>query len=274
MPTHRVMRVVRPAFGAEVSQFFSTHPPVMSFFPQRGILCTFTAIPIAAMGRNSTSTLAKGGYSKRYKPPAVGRRPNAPRWTPAGAMAARRALELASCQPPAQFLRRAAVDHALRSKWRACIRKVPVEEYDRAMARRIVFSHLDDMAARPEAADASLQRMLRALRARTAAKRCVHVSPALPLCEYLSCSLRELQVAAKQQPGDRCRDTLRSSKLLSRLAEWRLQPGTMGALVPEQARSQSSRSVTARSPSRRISGSGIYRCIGVCSGRSGVRPLL
>ena len=238
MPTHRVMRVVRPAFGAEVSQFFSTHPPVMSFFPQRGILCTFTAIPIAAMGRNSTSTLAKGGYSKRYKPPAAGRRPNAPRWTPAGAMAARRALELASCQPPAQFLRRAAVDHALRSKWRACIRKVPVEEYDRAMARRIVFSHLDEMAAEPEAAEASVQRMLRALRARTAAMRCVHVAPALPRCEQLCVSLQELQAVGKQQPGDRCRDTSKSFKLLARLSQWRLQPGTIGALVPERARSR------------------------------------
>ena len=238
MPTHRVMQVVRPAFGAEVSQFLSTHPPVMSFFPQRGILCTFTAIPIAAMGRNSTSTLAKGGYSKRYKPPAVGRRPNPPRWTPAGAMAARRALELASCQPPAQFLRRAAVDHALRSKWRACIRKVPVEEYDRAMARRIVFSHLDDMAAKPEAAEASLQRMLRALRARAAAMRCVHVLPELPRCERLCASLRELQVAGKQRPGDRCRDTLKSSKLLARLSEWGLRPGTAGVLVPERARSR------------------------------------
>ena len=190
------------------------------------------------MGRNSTSTLAKGGYSKRYKPPAVCRRPNPPRWTPAGAMAARRALELASCQPPAQFLRRAAVDHALRSKWRACIRKVPVEEYDRAMARRIVFSHLDEMAAKPEAAEASIQRMLRALRARTAAMRCVHVLPELPRCERLCASLRELQVAGKQRSGDRCQDTSKSSKLLARLSEWGLRPGTAGVLVPERARSR------------------------------------
>ena len=67
----------------------------MCFRPQRGILCKFTAISASGMGSNSTSTLAKGGYSKGYKPPAAGRRPNAPRWTPAGAMAARRALELA-----------------------------------------------------------------------------------------------------------------------------------------------------------------------------------
>ena len=109
---------------------------------------------------------------------------------------ARRAIHPQGCRGP----------HALRNKWRACIRKVPVEKNDRAMARRIVFSHLDDMAARPEAADASLQRMLRALRARTAVMRCVHVSPALPLCSA-AINRRSVALSGAQQhlaaPGKR-----------------------------------------------------------------------
>ena len=268
------MRVVRRAFGADGSHFSPPTHPLCVFAPARNFMQVHSD-PSERDGQQQHFYLGQGWLLEALQaagswPPAectaldASWRHGGPSRPRARVSRARRAIHPQGCRGP----------HALRNKWRACIRKVPVEEYDRAMARRIVFSHLDDMATRPEAAEASLQRMLRALRARTAAKRCVHVSPALPLCEYLSCSLRELQVAAKQQPGDRCRDTLRSSKLLSRLAEWRLQPGTMGALVPERARSQSSRSVTARSPSRRISGSGIYRCIGVCSGRSGVRPLL
>ena len=66
----------------------------------------------------------------------------------------------------------------------------------------------------------------------------MHVAPALPRCEQLCVSLRELQAVGKQRPGDRCRDTSKSSKLLARLSEWGLRPGTEGVLVPERARSR------------------------------------
>ena len=190
------------------------------------------------MQRYLVSSLASGGRSKRYRAPSAHRRAYAPRWTPAAAMAASQALDAVASQGLADFLRNAAVDDRLRSLWRACLRRVRVEEHDRAVARCVIFTHLDQMAAWPAMAERVLHRLLRCLRKRTADMRRVRVTPPLqqrPLC----LSPHELRLLGQALPvGPARAPRALSSELEASLQRWHLRPGMAGVVAPARARAR------------------------------------